>query len=138
MIGGCEFGDSEVYKLKSRIAEAHAELAASGTTSLWFTYELRTNGRYVLVVLPAEHVSGDSIQSADLPFEAKESIERQIEHRDLEGPLLGLVEADRSEWHPLPDGVSVPEVLYAWKQRGESVSVNLTRREGRTVIASIH
>lgn len=84
-----------------------------------------------------EGVSRESIQSADLPLEARESIERQIDDRNLRGPLLGLVEVDRSEWHPLPDAVSVTEILYTWKQSGESVSVNVVRRGGKILIAAI-
>ena len=137
MLGGCRLGDSEAYKLKARIAQAQRELVMTGTSDYWFTQDVRINRPFVVVLLPAEHLSAESIRSADLPFEAKESIQRQIEYRDFSGPLLGLVEADRSEWHPLPPDVSVAGVLYAWKQGGENVSVNVTRRDRRTVVAAI-
>src|SRR5262245_27617033 len=60
-IGGCSLGDSEGYKLNTRIRQAHEELIANGANDMWFTQAMRLDRPFVVVLLPAERISGESI-----------------------------------------------------------------------------
>jgi hypothetical protein len=136
-VAECSLRESEAYNLNTRLRQAHEELIRKGDGTVSFTHRIRVERPHVVVLLPAERVSKDSVQAADLPLEAKELIQSQIDHGDLPGAVLGLVHADRSEWHPVPDGISVTEMLYAWKQPGESVTLNITRRGGLSVVEAL-
>jgi hypothetical protein len=137
MLASCAFQESEVGRLNARIMLATADLADKGTRDISVTHDVRVDRPYVVVILPAERVSAESIRRADLPLEAKETIQRQNEGRDLAGALVGIVQADRSEWQALAKEVSVGRMLYAWKQKGESVSIGLIHRNGQTVVSAI-
>jgi hypothetical protein len=116
---------------------ASADLVAKGSGDISVTQDVRVDRPYVVVILPAERVSAEYIKGADLPFEAREAIRRENEGRDLPGVLVGIVQADRSEWQPLVKDVAVGGMLYAWKQKGESVSIDLARRDGQTVVSAV-
>jgi hypothetical protein len=137
MLTGCTARDSEVSKLNTRIMLASGDLVAKGSNDISVPQDVRLDRPYVVVILPAERVSAESIKGADLPFEARETIQRQNEGRYLLGALIGIVQANRSEWQPLVKDVAAGGMLYVWKQKGESVSIGLARRNGQTVVSAL-
>jgi hypothetical protein len=134
---GCDFRPSDGSDLNQRIGLAHAEMVRGRTTQSEFTYRLQSKRPSVVVVLPAEGIDRASVASLDLPREAKRWLELQIDGRAFEGPLLGVLEANRVEWHPLAEGVSAQQLLYAWKQPGEELTVQLTIAADQPFVASL-
>jgi len=134
----CTFGDSEAGRLKGRIDQAQSDLVAQSKNEVLFQQPIRLNHAYVVVLVPAQGIGKEEVARLDLPFEAKRSLDFQIEHPSFEkkGPMLGLLETDRAEWYSL-DSVFVSEVRYIWKQAGEGVELKLTRKEGGTEITAL-
>jgi hypothetical protein len=137
-LGACTFGDSEAGRLKGRIDQAQSDLVSQSKHEVQFQQPIRLNHAYVVVLVPAQGIAKDEVARLDLPFEAKRSLDLEIEHPSFEkkGSMLGLLESDRAEWHPL-DSVFVSELRFIWKQAGEGVELRLTRKEGRTEITAL-
>jgi hypothetical protein len=121
----------------TRIRQAHRELMSTTAGEVSFSENVPTRRPYVLVFLPAAAVDSVAVQSSDLPAEAKDVIQREIEHRDMPGALLGFVQVDRSVWQPLPEGVDARAILFTWKQVGEDVSVRVQREKTGVTIVSV-
>jgi hypothetical protein len=64
-------------------------------------------------------------------------LESTIDHPTFSGPVLGILEPKNAEWHPLEGIVSVPRLLYVWKQNGETVTVELTAKDGQVAVSEL-
>jgi hypothetical protein len=137
-LAACTFGDSEAGRLKGRIDQAQRDLLSQSRTDIQFKQPIRLNHAYVVVLVPAQGITKEEVARLDLPFEAKRSLDLQIENPSFEkkGPVLGVLEPERAEWYPL-DSVFVSELRYVWKQAGEDVELILTRKERGTEITAL-
>jgi len=121
----------ELYVLGSRGSESSLFYEA-------LSQPIRLSHAYVVLLVPAQGIGKDEVARLDLPLEAKRLLDLEMEHPSLEkkGSMLGLLEPDRAEWHPL-DSVFVSELRYIWKQAGEDVELRLTRKSGGTEITAL-
>ena len=134
---GCDFRNSETTNINDKIRLTQAEMERDRTTRRQFTHSAETKRPYVLAIVPADGTTKADISSLDLPREAKMWLEMEVENRSFDGPLLGFLEANKVEWQPLAEGVSAQKLLYAWKQPGEELTVELTVVGGRRLITSL-
>jgi hypothetical protein len=134
---GCDFRDSEAFTINQKIRLAQEEMERDGATQRKFKHVAKTERPYVLAILPTEGVTKATITSLDVPREAKAWLTSELDNRSLDGPLLGILEANKAEWVPLPEGVSARELVHVWKQPGEELTVEMTVAGGRTLVRSL-
>jgi hypothetical protein len=135
LLGCDQYSETSAIDQKIRLAQGGMDQDKS--TRREFTHTARTQRPYVLAVLPTTGVTKETITALDLPREAKVWLTMEVDNRSLPGPLLGFLEADRAEWHPLSDGVTADQLLYAWKQPREELTIEMTIVGGRTLITSV-
>jgi len=137
MLNGCK-PETDADRLTERLRGASLKLQSdSRLLSVDFTYRPTADDPYVVVLLPAEQLRKETVAALDVPLEAKKWLESEVKARSLPGPVLGLLESKRAEWHQLEHIASVPQMLYVWKKPGEDILVELKMRNSRAEISSL-
>jgi hypothetical protein len=137
MLNGCK-PETDADRLTELLRGASLKLHSdSRLLTVDFTYRPKANDPYVVVLLPAEQLRKETVAALDLPLKAREWLGSEVKARSLPGPMLGLLESTRAEWHQLEHIASVPQVLYVWKKPGEDITMELKMRNSRAEISSL-
>lgn len=90
-----------------------------------------------LAHIASEGMKKENVSAMDVPLEARQRLDSEIEHPTFSGSVLGVLESKHAEWFTLQDIVSASRLLDVWKQPGETVSVELVAKDGQTEIAAL-